>query len=43
MRPDAVMWSEEVKEIILIEFTDPWEEGWEQAFEKEHKIPGSLA
>ena len=30
-----VLWSEEAKKIILIELTVPWEEGCEQAFERE--------
>ncbi|RXN28661.1 reverse transcriptase [Labeo rohita] len=34
LRPDAVLWSEETKKIILIELTVPWEEGCEQAFER---------
>ncbi|KAL0148227.1 hypothetical protein M9458_056459 [Cirrhinus mrigala] len=34
LRPDAVLWSEEAKKIILIELTVPWEEGCEQAFER---------
>ena len=31
--PDAALWSEEPKKIILIELTVPWEEGCDQAFE----------
>lgn len=34
LRPDAVLWSEEAKKIILIELTVSWEEGCKQAFER---------
>lgn len=30
----TVLWSEEVKKIILIELTVPWEEGCEEAWER---------
>uniref|UniRef100_A0A0E9XKB5 Uncharacterized protein n=1 Tax=Anguilla anguilla TaxID=7936 RepID=A0A0E9XKB5_ANGAN len=33
LRPDAVLWSEEVKKLILIELTVPWGEACDQAFE----------
>ncbi|XP_078574196.1 uncharacterized protein LOC144860709 [Branchiostoma floridae x Branchiostoma japonicum] len=34
LRPDAVLWSEEGKKIILIELTVPWEERCEEAHER---------
>ncbi len=33
-RPDAVLFYTEGKKIILVELTVPWEEGWEEAFER---------
>lgn len=30
LRPDIIMWSPERKKIILVEFTVPWEEGFEE-------------
>jgi len=35
VRPDVVLWSEKAKKIILIELTVLWEEGCDQAFERE--------
>ncbi|KAK0144581.1 hypothetical protein N1851_017034 [Merluccius polli] len=32
LRPDVVLWSKELKNIIMIKLTDPWEEGCDQAF-----------
>lgn len=29
-----LLWSKEVKKIILIELTCPWEEGWDETFER---------
>ncbi|XP_066271283.1 uncharacterized protein [Branchiostoma lanceolatum] len=34
LRPDAVLWSEEGKKIVLIELTVPWEERCEEAYER---------
>ncbi|XP_066304530.1 uncharacterized protein [Branchiostoma lanceolatum] len=34
LRPDAVLWSEEGKKIVLIELTVPWEERCEEEYER---------
>lgn len=34
LRPDMVLWSEEVRKLILIELTVPWEDGCEEAYER---------
>ena len=33
LRPDIVIWSMEAKAIIVIELTEPWEEGCEEAYQ----------
>ena len=33
-RPDIVVWSENIKRILLVELTVPWEENMEEAFER---------
>ena len=33
-RPDIVLWSDNVKKVVLVELTVPWEENIEEAYER---------
>ena len=34
LRPDIVLWSDQIKKVVLVELTVPWEENIEEAYER---------
>ena len=42
-RPDAIMWSDELKTVMWVELTSPWEENMERWFFEKHERYNKLA